>query len=184
MIAGDVKDLDTGKRVSRLNLEGEWITQEVPGLRIVGQNLWDLAKKRQGKLELNKKKKKWFWTKQTPCYLLSGLIKCGVCGGGFSVISQTHIGCVNARNKGTCSERRSIKRMTLEDVVLDGLKHQLMDPELCKVFAEEYVRELTRLHPQNRDNQASVSTEIEKIECDLEKLIDSICAGISAARIK
>jgi site-specific DNA recombinase len=100
------------------------------------------------------------------------------------VISQTHIGCANARNKGTCTVRRSIKRTTLENIVLDGLKHQIMDPELCKIFAEEYVRELTRLHAQNRNSQASLSTELEKVDRDLEKLVDAICAGIPADRIK
>ena len=179
-----MKDSETGKRVSRLNPEDEWIAKDVPDLRIVEQSLWDQVKKRQGKLALSQKRNGDFWTKQRPRYLLSGLIRCAASGGGFSVISQTHIGCANARNKGTCSERRSIKRTTLEDVVLDGLKHQLMEPELCKVFAEEYVRELTRLHAQNRDSQASVSTEIEKINRDLENLIDAICAGIPADRIK
>ena len=173
-----VKDPETGKRVSRLNPEGEWVVQEVPDLRIVDQNLWSLVKKRQGKLELNKKKKQYFWTKQRPRYLLSGLIKCGVCGGGFSVISQTHIGCANARNKGTCTERRSVKRTTLEDIVLDGLKLQLMDPELCKVFAEEYVKELSHLYTNNRDNQETQKGELDRIDRDLEKLVDAICAGI------
>lgn len=37
-----------------------------------------------------------------PNYLLSGLLKCGTCGGGFSKISQSHYGCSAARNKGTC----------------------------------------------------------------------------------
>ena len=179
-----VKDPETGKRVSRLNPEGEWSVQEVPDLRIVDQNLWGQVKKRQGKLELNKTKKQYFWTKQRPRYLLSGLIRCGVCGGGFSVISQTHIGCANARNKGTCTERRSIKRTTLEDIVLDGLKHQLMEPELCKVFAEEYIKELTRLHAQNRDSRNTHEAELNRIDRDLEKLVDAICAGVAADRIK
>lgn len=179
-----IKDPETGKRVSRLNPEDEWITQDVPDLRIIDQSLWDQVKKRQGKLELNNKKNKDFWTKQRPRYLLSGLIRCGACGGGFSVISQTHIGCANARNKGTCTERRSIKRTTLEDIVLDGLKHQLMDPELCKVFAEEYVKELTRLHSKSRDNQDSHKAELDRIDHDLEKLVDAICAGIPADRIR
>ena len=179
-----IKDPKTGKRVSRLNPEEEWITQDVADLAIVEQSLWDRVKTRQGKLSLIQKRDTQFWTKQRPRYLLSGLIKCRVCGGGFSVISQTHIGCAHARDKGTCTERRSIKRTALEDIVLDGLKHQLMDPELCKVFADEYVRELTRLHAQNRDGQDSQKVELDRIDRDLEKLVDAICAGIPADRIK
>jgi site-specific DNA recombinase len=33
-------------------------------------------------------------------YLFSGLMRCGVCGGGFSKISAAHFGCSTARNKG------------------------------------------------------------------------------------
>ena len=36
-----VKDPSTGKRVSRLNPESEWIREEVPELRIIDDALWD-----------------------------------------------------------------------------------------------------------------------------------------------
>ncbi len=36
-----IKDPLTGKRVSRLNPESEWIVQDVPELRVIGQDLWD-----------------------------------------------------------------------------------------------------------------------------------------------
>ena len=42
-----VKNPDTGKRVSRLNPEAEWMRKEVPELRIVSDELWASAKQRQ-----------------------------------------------------------------------------------------------------------------------------------------
>ena len=42
-----IKDLDTGKRVSRRNPQSEWITRDVPSLRIVADEVWAAAKKRQ-----------------------------------------------------------------------------------------------------------------------------------------
>jgi len=72
-----IKDPETGRRVSRLNLEGECITKDVPDLRIVVQSLWDQVKSRQGNLATTQKRKTQFWTKQRPRYLLSGLIRCG-----------------------------------------------------------------------------------------------------------
>jgi len=47
-------------------------------------------------------------------YLLSGLLICGSCGGGFSTISQHHNGCSTARNKGTCDNLLTIRRDILE----------------------------------------------------------------------
>ena len=57
-----------------------------------------------------------------PRYLLSGLLRCGTCGGGFSKISQTHYGCSTARNKGTCRNLLTLRRDDLEAKVLD--RHQ------------------------------------------------------------
>ncbi len=42
-----LKDPDTGKRIARPNPEAEWIVQDVPGLRIVDDALWDLVRTRQ-----------------------------------------------------------------------------------------------------------------------------------------
>ena len=36
-----IKDPETGKRVSRLNPEAEWIVKDVPELRIIDQALWE-----------------------------------------------------------------------------------------------------------------------------------------------
>src|SRR5271167_2754336 len=34
-------------------------------------------------------------------YLLSGLIRCGTCGGGMALVGSTSYGCAAARNEGT-----------------------------------------------------------------------------------
>ena len=38
-------------------------------------------------------------------YLLSGLLECGVCGGGLTIMNPTDYGCATHRSKGTCSNR-------------------------------------------------------------------------------
>ena len=105
-----VKNPDTGKRVSRLNPESAWISKEVPELRIVDQELWDRVKARQRGL----KKLRAFHEKQRPRMLLSYLLVCGCCGGGFSKVSQNHYGCSTARNKGTCDNRLTVRQDELE----------------------------------------------------------------------
>jgi hypothetical protein len=42
-----VKNPDTGKRVFRLNPTSEWMSKDVPELRIVPDDLWTAAKSRQ-----------------------------------------------------------------------------------------------------------------------------------------
>ena len=74
--------------------------------------------------------------------LLSYLLTCEACGGGFSKISATHYGCSTARNKGTCANRLRIAQNELEDMVLGALQLRLMDPELLKKFCEELSQSL------------------------------------------
>ena len=47
-----VKNPDAGKRVSRLNPTSEWMSREVPELRIVSEVLWTAAKARQTQTRL------------------------------------------------------------------------------------------------------------------------------------
>ena len=77
-------------------------------------------------------------------------MRCGVCGGGFSKISEAHFGCSTARNKGetVCGNRLTIRRDALEATVMEGLRSRLMDPALFKVFAEEFAAEWNRLQAE------------------------------------
>lgn len=99
-----MKDPDTGKRVSRPNPESEWVVQEVPDLRIVEQDLWDAVKKRQESLSFDTSPtgSNPMNDRRRPKHLFAGLIKCGCCGGGYSLISKYLLGCAASRNKGTC----------------------------------------------------------------------------------
>ena len=92
-----------------------------------------------------------------PNYLLSGLLKCGSCGGGFSKISQSHYGCSTARNKGTCDNLLSIRRDELEHKVLDGLRTQLMQPEMVTTFIEEFHREVNRQRASRDDRHCRIA---------------------------
>jgi hypothetical protein len=141
-----LKDPDTGKRVSRNNRESEWIIQDVLELRIIDQDVWDAVKAQQQKLAyaapapwentLNERRR--------PKYLFAGLMKCGRCGSGYTLISKDLLGCAAARNKGTCDNRLNIRRDTLEASVLNGLRTHRMEPNLFKEFCEEFTREVNR----------------------------------------
>ena len=181
-----IKDPDTGKRVSRLNPESDWIIHEVPDLAIVDDELWQAVKDRQKGLtrKQSKSAEDNLWDRRRPKYLFSGLMACGECSGGFSKISKDHFGCSTARNKGTCSNRRSIRRDLLEDTVLNGLQHHLMDPELAALFAEEYVAHLNKLRIERNTSIEGWKAEWERADKELDKLVDAICDGTPASKVK
>jgi site-specific DNA recombinase len=119
-----------------------------------------------------------------PNYLLSGLLKCGNCGGGFSKISQSHYGCSTARNKGTCDNLLIIRRDQLEDKVLDGLKHQLMHPELVTTFIGEFHREVNRQRAEQDGHHQRTARELEKAEREIRRLIEAIKSGVPGAAVR
>jgi len=183
-----IKDPSAEKRVSRLNPESEWVLQDVPDLRIIEQDLWDAVKERQSKMTWSQKNRGSgvhpLNALQRPTHLLTGLIKCGCCGGGFSMISKHHLGCSTARNKGTCENRLTIRRDVLEKSVLNGLRTQMMDPALFKEFCDEFTREINRLRMEKGADLVALKSELPKINRELDKAIQAILDGVPGSRLK
>ena len=183
-----IKDPATDKRQARLNPPEEWVTQEVPELRIVDDALWEAVKARQAGLRLREEGARSSGaaqvnTRRRPRFLLSGLTRCAVCGGGYAMISADLLGCSTARNKGTCENRTNIRRDALEVRVLDALRHHLMEPELFAEFCQEYTREMNRMRSAGRVAIESAETEVKKIDRDLDRLVDMILRGGAAERL-
>ena len=175
-----VKDPVTGKRVSRPNPPDEWVIQETPELRIVDQALWDRVRERQKAISKptrpDCREPRPFWTKTRPRYLFSGLMKCGCCGGSYVKISANHFGCATARNKGkaVCDNLLAIRRDALENAILDGLRHRLMDPALFKEFVTEFHREINRLRAEESVQRTSTRDEVARIDRRLKRLVDVV----------
>ena len=180
-----VKDPQTGRRQARPNPESDWITTEVPDLRIIDQSLWEAVRARQeGRMLAHTEREA--WERRRPRFLLTGLVKCGCCGGGFSTIGKDRFGCSNSRNKGksVCNNRTGITRQYLEGRILSLLTDRLMDPELVKVFAAEYIAERNRLAATHTDDRAVKEKELTKVIKDQDVLVNAILAGTPAERIK
>jgi site-specific DNA recombinase len=180
-----MKDPETGKRRSRVNDDAAVIEKDVPDLRIIDDALWQRVKVRQGEVSFTPTgTAKKAWDRRRPRYLLSGLAKCGKCGGGYVTISQTHLGCSAARNKGTCGNRQAIGREAVEAVILNALKSQLMAPDLFKEFCEEFIREVNRARQGAGADRAATEAEMVKIKKRLRQIVDAIADGMPGRTMK
>ena len=112
------------------------------------------------------------------------LLKCGSCGGGFSKISLSHYGCSTARNKGTCANLLKVRRDELEAKVLDGLRDQLMHPELVTTFIDEFHREVNRQRAEQDGRRDRTARDLEKTEREIRRVIEAIKAGVPGAAVK
>src|SRR5215510_2737226 len=120
-----VKDPETGKRIARPNPEHQWVTREVPALRIIEDDLWERVQAIKQRYS-----SRWGNKRQSKKRLLSGLLKCGRCGGGMTISRGNRYYCSARREKSTCDTNRGIAAHELEDRVLNGLADILIGNEL------------------------------------------------------
>ena len=183
-----IKDPSTGKRVSRLNPESEWIIKDVPELRIVDDELWQSVRVRQGEIaekfanvteavRKHHKKNRLNGTRR-PKSLLSGLVFCGCCGGPYSLRGADRFACSNHISKGACSNSRTIPREDLEARVLSGLKDRMMAPEIVEEAMRAYAEETNRLNRERRSSGDAWKAELMKIEKQIRGIIEAIKAGM------
>ncbi len=169
-----IKDPETGRRVSRLNPESQWVKTPVPEMRIVDQELWNKVKVMQGEI---KKQHKEFWGKRRPSNLFSNMIKCGCCGGGFSKLSNKDLGCSAAKNKGTCSNTLTMPQDKLEEAILKALEEHLMAPELCQAFCDEYTRHVNKLRMEHNAKVSGYKAELAKLYKVRDRIVRAVSEG-------
>ena len=183
-----IKDPSTGKRVSRLNPENEWICEEVPEQRIVDDALWDRVQARlQGIRQsegVTKIRKSRFWEHRRKKHLLTGLIVCGDCDGLFTAAGRNYLACGTARRNGTCENRRSIKREALEEIILDALKRDLMQPQYVEEFIRAYHTEINSQAKEQDKSRDRLTAELANVTRKLDGLIDAIADGLRAEQLQ
>jgi DNA invertase Pin-like site-specific DNA recombinase len=180
-----IKDPETGKRQARPNLPEAWITEAVPDLRIIDDDLWNRVKERQGAVRqdilteraanLNAPKAE---VGRRARYLLSGLLHCGCCGSGFIMISASRLGCAAARNSGTCTNRRTIKRTVVETRVLSGLKDHLLHPDLIQEFIAEFQRESQKERLAALAQQVQAERQLVRVLEEIDNVVAAITQGM------
>jgi len=183
-----IKDPRTGKRISRQNPPAAWIIEEVPELRIVDDDLWSAARARTRDIRnspgVRKIRDSRFWERRRPRHLLTGLVSCATCGSHFASVGRDYLACSAARGQGTCDNRRSIRRHDLEGVILDGLRHRLMQPDLVKEFIAEFHRELNRAARERDSCLDGKRRELAAVKRRLDGLIDAIADGLRTPGLK
>jgi site-specific DNA recombinase len=175
-----IKDPTTGKRVARPNPKDLWELVDVPALRIIDDDLWNAMKVRQSKISfeirrddtgnaLNRAHRRRF--------LLSGLLKCGCCSGGFTIVAQDRYGCATRRAKGTCENNATVSRQEIEARVLGGLKESLMAPELVHEFIRTFQEEANRMAAEREQQFRADRLQLESVERKIAGIVAAIEEG-------
>ena len=174
-----VKNPETGKRISRINPKEEWVTVEVPDLRIVSDELWDGVQEIKARYSQQPAHKS-----RRAKRLLSGLLRCGQCGGAFTIVRPEKYGCATHREKGTCANSRQISIDQLERRVLSGIKKHLFDPELLAEFVREFHREFKRLLGSSTGKRSHSERRLAQINKQIKRIVDAIMEGTDTPALR
>jgi site-specific DNA recombinase len=188
-----LKDPSTGRRVSRPNPPSEWVTVDVPELRIVADDLWKAARRNQSALAkvfqattngVRTARAKARSGLRRPNYLLSGLLICGCCGGKYGLVVGDRYGCLNRHRRNTCDNGRTIRRAIIEDRALTGLKEKLVSADAVAETVRTYHEAMNR---DTQDQRAQSSTDrhvLLKIERSIKSIITAIEDGMYQPSMK
>ncbi len=184
---GFEKDPRTGRRVVRLKDASEHEMREVPELRIIDDELWERVRARRTSLatevartdttnRLNGSHRRRF--------LLSGLLTCGCCGGGYTVVGLDRYGCATRRGRGTCDNAKTISRQRIEARVLAGLKDRLLAPDMVAEALAALEAESAAARREARAAASGRRRELDEVERKLAGVIRAIEDGAWSEALK
>ena len=181
-----LKSPGSNRRVRRLRPRSEWRVADRPDLRIVSDDLWGRVKNRL------------MWTKSTygqqnregllnrtasSKYLLSGIIKCAVCGGNLVITSgrsrrgHRRYGCSQHHYRGACSNGLQIRKDWLEERLLAGLQDAVLQPDAIRYAVEEFGRQLKTAIGKQSHEKDQATSRAKQLEMELIRLADAIASG-------
>jgi site-specific DNA recombinase len=179
----------SGKKVRRARPESEWVRVEMPEQRIVPEKLWLAvqerlayvnrvygARGRKGGL-MNSR------AASSP-YIFSGLLKCGVCGANYTLVSgagtnhrSASYGCPNRAFRGTCKNARRVERDTLEGELLSKLQRDVLSDAAIDYVLEKLEQEIAKRYAALDGEMDGMKKRKAVLETEIRNLSRAIAGG-------
>ncbi len=176
-----VKVPGTNKRVRRARPESEWRTVAHPELQIVSDELWQRVRDQQEHV------RKTYGIREgggvliprsvTSPYLLSGLLKCGLCGANLIIVTgytsyghYPRYGCSQHFNRGTCSNSVTVRKDWIEEQLLDELQNKVLQPDAIGYVLDEFGNHVRNAFATFSNQLAQMRERKQKLEGELRRL--------------
>ncbi|MCB2048533.1 MAG: recombinase family protein, partial [Novosphingobium sp.] len=167
------KDPETRKRVSRPNAESELVTADVPTLRIVDEDLWKRVHDRVASYGDRPSH-----MARRPKRLMSGLLRCGSCGGTVTILGADRWGCSSHKQTGTCANGTTITNAVLERRVLSALKRELLHPDVIAAYLEELKTAADEARREIIGQRADRQQRLDELQRESDRMVDAIVRGV------
>ena len=184
----NVRDPMTGKskKVDRPKKEQMVCFKEE--LAIIDVTTWERTKKRwldmEGAWPIRTPTQKATGTQKSyihsnPTHLFAGQLQCKCCGGAIVQVCGKgggYYGCHQAKRK-TCTNKLTIPRKRLEEILLENLKGNLLTAENLKYIYENVEKEIAKTLNEVPEELKQKKFQQEKIETELQNLLTFIKNG-------
>jgi site-specific DNA recombinase len=171
-----VKDPSTGRRVSRANDPSEFEISEAPSLRIVADELFDAVQTRKEAVYKQRNKG------PRSHRLLSGLLRCGACGGGMSLVGAdkggARIECSTHRESASCENGIRFYIDRIEEMVLDILRQQFANTSIIEVYVNAYQEELKRGRSEAFRQRTSAQKLLDEAKAEITRIAHLCAKGL------
>jgi site-specific DNA recombinase len=181
-----VRDPRTGRRVQRERPKSEWVSLQAPQLQIVSDEVWGAVARRLATVNVS------FAAGTSPglcCrslsaqYLLSGFLKCGLCGAKMVVVSgrgqsgRARYGCPMKHARGVCTNNLHLRQDSLEHEIVSGLQNRVLREDVATYALSEFKRQLKEKLEGARSQLGTLRQEREKLKVEISNLAAILAQG-------
>lgn len=167
------KDPDSGKRVRVKRPASEWIRYRNDDLQIVTPDLWARAQRETRKvLDINHARGRM----HTP-YLLSGILKCDVCGSNFIMADARAYACSTYVSGRACTNTTRIRRDHAEAELIGPIHTDLLSPARAQRMAIEMQRDFSDRIAARQQRAEQAPKELQEIDARIARLRERLQRG-------
>jgi site-specific DNA recombinase len=177
-----------GQRTFQRRPESEWLTIAEPTRRIVSDEAWEAAYHRLAASAATYLRRVWGRppTGIESKYLLSGLSRCGLCGGSMIAHNSTHgraplcyYVCSTYTNRGrtACSNRLHLPMQPADFAVLNKFADYVLDPDVVEGAIADSLEELRPSAEATVATRAALETELRRVESQQQRYADAIATA-------
>jgi hypothetical protein len=172
-----VKNLKTGKDGKRALDPSEHIVRSADHLRIIPQDLWDRVQERRAQRSTTKSKG--IRRAERSHHLLSGLLRCGACGGNMKIKGKDREGhsrivCSNAYNYRACDNSKTYDIEMVKEYAISNLQKLLADERRVELAVKETAKHFETIAKRNTGERAEIKSKLTNVKVQIERIARTI----------
>ena len=177
-----VKNPETGRRSYVERPRDEWMIRDIPGLRIISDELWHAVKTRERRGPARGTRS---GSGAVPRTLFGGgILRCYACGAAVVAINRERYGCSARKDRGptVCPSGHTIKRDLLDTRLLSELRDELLTDDSLSQLRSEVADILSAIAREAGAGSASARRRLVDLDAEIGRVVNAIAVvGISPA---